>query len=84
MRRSLDQYKNAVPQAVADGSRAQMIYFVEDAQMDILELYRALEQSQKALAMMISPEAIMGSTVSAAFWEATAAEAAARRALEAR
>ncbi|ABF71312.1 p059 [Rhizobium phage 16-3] len=42
------------------------------------ELLSALSQSQKALAMMISPDCIAQTTVSHAFATATAAEASAR------
>ncbi|WP_173931352.1 hypothetical protein [Chelativorans sp. Marseille-P2723] len=38
LRRKLSQYHGAAPKAIADGSRAQMIFFVEDAKHDIATL----------------------------------------------
>jgi hypothetical protein len=43
MRRKLDQYSNCSPTAIAEGSRAQMMHFVEDAKADIASLAKALE-----------------------------------------
>lgn len=42
LRRSLEQYAGCNPHAVASGSKAQMMYFVEDAKADIATLAREL------------------------------------------
>ena len=78
MRRSLRRYRDCTPEAVSGGSKAQMLHFVSDAKADIAELASALSDCQRALAMLIAPDAIRQTTVIHAFAQVTAAEAKAR------
>jgi hypothetical protein len=48
MKRTLEQYANTSPRAVADGSPAQMFYFVQDAKADIAELAATLAEQRRA------------------------------------
>lgn len=52
-----------------------------DVQRDCAELRAALRECQSALAMMISPNRISGTSIMTAFATATAAEAKARKLL---
>lgn len=47
MRRSPTRYANLSPRAVADGSHAQVMYFIEDAQADIATLVEDLKAARK-------------------------------------
>ncbi len=67
MKRALAQYEGCSPDAIASGSKAQMMYFVEDAKADIAQLHAALTKAQKALAMIVSPNAIARSSIIDAF-----------------
>lgn len=78
LRRTLASYQGCTANAVATGSKAQMMYFVEDAKADIASLSDALRECQQTLAMMIQPGAIQNTTVLQAFAAATEAEAKAR------
>jgi hypothetical protein len=42
MKRSIDQYRNGVPQVIAQGSLAQVIFCLEDQRADILKLHETL------------------------------------------
>jgi len=88
LRRTLSQYAGCTPNGVASGSKAQMMYFVEDAKADIAalaqsngELLSVLRECQSALATMISPVAIQQTSVLNAFAMVTAAEVKARAAI---
>ncbi len=39
MVRSIDQYRNGKPEVIAEGSKAQIIYALEDCRHDILVLW---------------------------------------------
>lgn len=43
LERTLQQYENGAPSLIADGSRAQVIYFIADAKKDVATLARHLE-----------------------------------------
>lgn len=47
MRRNPDSYKHCKPEAVASGSEAQMVYFVDDAKADIEALLEVVEAMAK-------------------------------------
>jgi hypothetical protein len=81
LRRTVATYGACSPNEVASGSKAQMIYFVEDAQKDIAALADALADCQSVLAMMVAPNAIKRTTVLTAWAAATEAEAKARSVL---
>lgn len=49
MKRTLEQYAATSPRAVADGSPAQMFYFVQDAKADIAELAAKVSELEKLL-----------------------------------
>lgn len=49
LRRSLATYQACSPNAVASGSKAQMMYFVEDAKADIATLAALLDEAVEAL-----------------------------------
>lgn len=66
MKRSLDRYAGTSPEAVASGSSAQMMYFVEDAKADIAVLAAENQSLRKIISdcaaalpngAFISPEA---------------------------
>jgi hypothetical protein len=78
LRRPLATYEACKPDAVASGSQAQMMKFVDDAQADIASLAAALGECQQVLAMMIAPEAIKTTTVVNAYAQAVAADVKAR------
>jgi hypothetical protein len=44
MKRSIEQWRGMVPEAVVNGSPAQVIYCIKDAQHEILELFRETER----------------------------------------
>lgn len=46
MRRALEQYASCSPDAIASGSKAQMMYFVEDAKADIALLAEQLDDAR--------------------------------------
>jgi len=90
LRRTVATYEACTPNEVASGSKAQMMYFVEDAQADIgaladanANLLGALQQCQRALATIVGPEAIRQTTVINAYAQAVEAEAKARAAIAA-
>lgn len=47
LRRKPEQYAGASPKAIAGGSTAQMMYFVEDANADIATLLAGIERLTK-------------------------------------
>ena len=49
LKRKPEQYAGASPNAIASGSKAQMMYFVEDAKSDIAALLDRIESLEKAL-----------------------------------
>jgi len=49
LKRKPEQYAGASPNAIASGSKAQMMYFVEDAKSDIAALLDHIEALRKAL-----------------------------------
>lgn len=49
LRRSLDSYRGCLADAVASGSKAQMMYFVEDAKADIATLAASLSDVLRIL-----------------------------------
>ncbi len=55
LQRTLSQYANGVPEAIADGSRAQIIYCIADAKKDVATLARYLEDLANA-AQSVLPE----------------------------
>ncbi|CDP51965.1 hypothetical protein [Devosia sp. DBB001] len=90
LRRTVATYEAIHPEAVASGSKAQMMYFIEDATADIAnladakaDLVDALQLCQRALANIVAPDAIQQTTVTAAYAQAMAAEAKARAVLAA-
>lgn len=55
LERTLQQYANGVPEIIADGSRAQIIYCIADAKKDVATLARHLERLADA-AKSVLPE----------------------------
>lgn len=55
LERTLRQYENGTPSLIADGSRAQVIYFIADAKKDVATLARHLELLANA-AKAVLPE----------------------------
>jgi hypothetical protein len=50
LKRALSQYEGASPNAIASGSTAQMIFFIEDAKHDIAALASELQRTRDMLA----------------------------------
>lgn len=80
LRRSLHRYQGCKAEAIAAGSQAQMMHFVDDAKSDIATLSDALRNAQQVLAILIDPDSQHVSSMQV-FAQATAAEAKARAAL---
>lgn len=55
LERTLQQYEYGAPSLIADGSRAQVIYFITDAKRDVATLARHLELLSAA-AKSVLPE----------------------------
>lgn len=49
LRRSLERYEGCTANAIASGSKAQMMYFVEDAKADIATMGAALVEAKEAI-----------------------------------
>lgn len=67
MVRSIDQYRNGSPKAVADGSYAQVLFALEDSRHDIMVLWdfavtaaRKIEALETALTDVLDAKALSG------------------------
>lgn len=49
LKRSIKQYQGGVPEAIAAGSTAQVVYALSDSRADVLALHAALSEAIEAL-----------------------------------
>lgn len=59
MPRTIDQWRNMVPEAVAEGSQAQVLYCLKDARVSILTLNAEIDRLRSELAAAKSDIAML-------------------------